>query len=82
LQDNEAGLDTRRMTLQEITFIGTYTYTPVDLQATLLKLHCGALGDLSWLEQRPLAQGPAAFDDLLNGRSAAPKIVLRPQPSV
>ncbi|MBT6274793.1 MAG: alcohol dehydrogenase catalytic domain-containing protein [Chromatiales bacterium] len=82
LQDNEPGLDTRRLTLQEITFIGTYTYSPVDLRAAISKLHRGALGDLSWLEQRPLAQGPAAFDDLLNGRSAAPKIVLRPQPSV
>ncbi len=78
LQDNDPGLDTRRITLQEITFIGTYTYTPVDLRATMLQLHRGGFGDLSWLEQRPLDDGAAAFDDLLHGRSAAPKIVLRP----
>jgi 2-desacetyl-2-hydroxyethyl bacteriochlorophyllide A dehydrogenase len=78
LQDNEPGLDVRRLTLQEITFIGTYTYTPLDLRATMMQLHLGGFGDLGWLEQRPLDDGPAAFDDLLNGRSAAPKIVLRP----
>ena len=78
LQDNEAGLDTRRLTLQEITFIGTYTYTQVDMRAALDALHRGAFGNLEWLEQRPLSEGASAFDDLLNGRSAAPKIVLRP----
>ena len=79
LQDNNEGLDTRRLTLQEITFVGTYTYTQVDMRASLEALHRGLFGDLKWLEQRPLSDGAAAFDDLLNGRSAAPKIVLRPE---
>ncbi len=78
LMDNDGGFDARRLTLQEITVIGTYTYTPVDMRAALKKLHVGAFGDLSWIEQRPLQQGPAAFRDLLHGRSGAPKIVLRP----
>ncbi len=34
LMDNEGSMDARAMTLREITFIGTYTYTPVDLRAT------------------------------------------------
>lgn len=78
LLDSDGAIDMRRITLQEITLIGTYTYTPVDLRATLGKLHRGAFGDLGWIEQRPLAAGAAAFDDLLHGRSAAPKIILRP----
>jgi 2-desacetyl-2-hydroxyethyl bacteriochlorophyllide A dehydrogenase len=78
LQDNNDGLDVRRITLQEVTFIGTYTYTQVDMRATLAQLHRGGFGDLSWLEQRSLNAGASAFDDLLHGRSAAPKIVLRP----
>jgi 2-desacetyl-2-hydroxyethyl bacteriochlorophyllide A dehydrogenase len=78
LLDNDGGVDVRRMTLQEITLIGTYTYTPVDLRSTVKKLHSGAFGDLGWVEQRSLSDGPGAFDDLLHGRSAAPKIVLRP----
>lgn len=77
LLDNQGNLDVRRMTLQEITFIGSYTYTPNDLRITLGKLHSGALGDLSWLQQRALADGAHAFEDLLQGKCAAPKIVLK-----
>jgi 2-desacetyl-2-hydroxyethyl bacteriochlorophyllide A dehydrogenase len=76
LMDNKGEMDVRSMTLREITFIGTYTYTPVDLQRTLQKLYSGALGSLEWVEQRPLAQGARAFDELNNGLCAAPKIVL------
>ena len=78
LLDNDAGIDARRMTLQEISLIGTYTYTTVDLRAAVVKLHTGAYGDLGWIEQRSLSDGAGAFDDLLHGRTAAPKIVLCP----
>ena len=78
LLDNDDGIDIRRMTLQEITLIGTYTYTPVDLRATVKKLYSGAFGDLDWVEQRSLSDGARAFDDLLHGRTGAPKIVLCP----
>lgn len=77
LMDNKGGMDIRRLTLQEITFIGCYTYSPVDMRVTLDKLHSGALGGLSWLEQRPLAEGAAAFRELLEGKCAAPKVVLQ-----
>jgi len=76
LMDSQGSLDVRAITLREITFIGSYTYTPLDLQVTLQKLYSGALGTLDWAEQRPLAQGAAAFKDLLKGQCAAPKIVL------
>ena len=76
LMDESGAIDVRRMTLQEITFIGCYTYTPLDLRITLDKLHSGALGKLDWLEQRPLADGAQAFTELLAGECAAPKIVL------
>ncbi len=78
LLDNDGGIDVRRMTLQEISLIGTYTYTAADLGATVNKLHSGALGDLGWVERRSLSDGAGAFDDLLHGRTAAPKIVLCP----
>ena len=78
LQDNEPGLDTRRMTLEEITFLGNYTYSPVDLRAAIAALYQGALGPLDWVETRLLADGAAAFRDIHEGRAAAPKIVLRP----
>ena len=78
LMDAAGELDIRKMTLSEVTFIGTYTYTPIDLRAAVRALHDGALGDLSWVEQRPLSAGAAAFTDLDHGRAAAAKIVLLP----
>jgi threonine dehydrogenase-like Zn-dependent dehydrogenase len=78
LQDNEPGLDTRRITLEEITFLGNYTYSAVDLRAAIQALYSGALGSLDWVETRPLSDGAAAFRDIHQGKAAAPKIVLRP----
>ena len=66
------------MTLEEITFLGNYTYSPVDLRAAIAALYQGALGPLDWVETRLLADGAAAFRDIHEGRAAAPKIVLRP----
>lgn len=79
LGDWASEIDMRRLTLAEITLIGTYTYTMADLHATARALHEGAFGDLAWVEERPLAEGARAFDDLHHGRSAAAKIVLRPR---
>ena len=78
LGEAEGGLDVRRMTLQEITFIGTYTYTPEDFRATAAAIFDGSLGALDWTETRALADGGEAFDDIRNGRNAAPKLVLIP----
>lgn len=78
LGDGVDGFDARRVTLQEITFVGAYTYTMIDFQATLAAMASGALGDLDWIQERTLADGVGAFDDLLAGRTGAAKIVLRP----
>jgi 2-desacetyl-2-hydroxyethyl bacteriochlorophyllide A dehydrogenase len=78
LGDGVDGFDARRVTLQEITFVGAYTYTMIDFQATLRAMASGALGDLDWIEERTLADGIGAFGDLLAGRTGAAKIVLRP----
>jgi threonine dehydrogenase-like Zn-dependent dehydrogenase len=78
LGEDTGGLDVRRMTLQEITFIGTYTYTAQDFRNTAQAIFDGRLGPLDWFETRPLADGPSAFHDLRNGAVAIPKIVLDP----
>ena len=70
------GYDIRRITLQEITITGSYCYTPDDFRAALHALAAGDLGTLGWVEQRPLAQGAAAFADLDAGQVSAAKIVL------
>ncbi|MEX0693064.1 MAG: alcohol dehydrogenase catalytic domain-containing protein [Rhodospirillales bacterium] len=78
LGDGVDGFDARRVTLQEITFVGAYTYTMIDFRATLAAMASGALGDLDWIEERSLADGVGAFGDLLAGRTGAAKIVLQP----
>jgi threonine dehydrogenase-like Zn-dependent dehydrogenase len=78
LQDNEPGLDTRRLTLEEITFLGNYTYSVTDLRAAIDLLYSGALGSLEWVESRALADGADAFRQIHEGSAAAAKIVLTP----
>lgn len=78
LQDNEPGLDTRRITLEEITFLGNYTYSAVDLRAAIQALYMGSLGPLDWVETRSLSDGASAFREIHEGKAAAPKIVLQP----
>lgn len=78
LQDWASEIDMRKLTLDEITLIGTYTYTMADLRATVTALDRGVFGDLAWVEERRLDQGAAAFRDLDAGASAAAKIVLTP----
>lgn len=73
-----AGLDIRRLTLQEISFIGTYTYTAQDFRDTCAAMFDGRLGPLDWVETRPLTDGSQAFRDIREGRVAAPKIILKP----
>ena len=80
LGEDTDGLDIRRMTLQEITFIGTYTYTAQDFRDTAAAIFDGRLGALDWIETRALSEGAAAFAELRAGRVAAPKIVLHPWP--
>ncbi|WP_420412163.1 alcohol dehydrogenase catalytic domain-containing protein [Roseibium sp.] len=74
----DGGLDIRRMTLQEITFIGTYTYTAEDFRETAQAMFDGRLGELNWVETRPLSDGQRAFADLRAGQVMVPKILLTP----
>lgn len=78
LGDAAGGLDIRRMTLQEITFIGAYTYTPQDFRDTAAAIFDGRLGALDWADIRLLEDGAEAFSDILDGRASAPKIILKP----
>jgi alcohol dehydrogenase len=78
LQDWASEMDMRKLTLAEITLLGTYTYSTVDLQATVNLLARNAFGDLAWVEKRSLEDGPQAFSDLHAGKTAAAKVLLKP----
>lgn len=75
LQDNEPGLDTRYLTLQEVTFKGTYCYTNQDFAEALDLLASGQINGQNFAEIRPLADGASGFMDIHNGK-APPKIIL------
>lgn len=72
------GLDIRRLTLQEIAFIGTYTYTAEDFRQTAEAIFTGRLGPLDWVETRPLSEGASAFTSIRAGKIPSPKIILKP----
>ena len=68
----------RRLTLQEITLVGTYCYTNKDFQQTIDMLTNKKLGPLNWIEYRELKQGAGAFKEIHDGTCVAPKIILIP----
>ena len=68
----------KKLTIQEITLVGTYCYTNMDFQKTLEILTEKKLGDLGWIEYRDLKKGPEAFNEIHNGTCVAPKIILIP----
>lgn len=78
LGSSSGGLDVRRLTLQEIAFIGTYTYTAQDFRDTAQAMFDGRLGALHWTQDWPLENGQAAFQAIRSGEVAAPKIILKP----
>ena len=78
LGSGEGGVDSRRLTLWEITFVGTYSYTAQDFRDTAQAMFDGRLGALDWIETRPLSEGARAFEDIRAGRVTAPKIILKP----
>lgn len=75
LQDNEAGLDTRRITLQQIHFTGSYCYSRNDFADAVQLLEDGFITGSGWVEVRGLEAGAKSFVDIHEGK-APPKIIL------
>jgi threonine dehydrogenase-like Zn-dependent dehydrogenase len=79
LLPGQDGLDVRKITLQEVTVMGSYCYTPTDFIHTVQALATQRLGALAWTEQCALSEGAAAFQRIDAGATPAAKIILRPQ---
>jgi threonine dehydrogenase-like Zn-dependent dehydrogenase len=78
LHEEESMLPANYIVRQEITLTGSFTYSDADFSRALARLAEGRVSlDGDWLEERPLAAGPAAFEELLAGATRAAKIVLR-----
>ena len=70
--------DFRKLTIQEITVVGTYCYTNEDFKKSINLLTEKKIGSLKWIEYRKLKEGAEAFEQIHNGTCVAPKIVLIP----
>ena len=78
LGDADAGIDVRRMTLQELRLTGSYTYTMKDFHETVQAMTRGQLGELNWFEEASLDDGLVCFERLSQGQVNVPKILLTP----
>ena len=76
VREDAASGDVRALTLRELSFLGAYCYTMADFRQAIALLRAGALGDLGWVERRPMSCGSRAFADIDAGTVAAAKIIL------
>ncbi|MCS6840690.1 MAG: galactitol-1-phosphate 5-dehydrogenase [Roseiflexus sp.] len=78
LHEEESVFAANHVVRQEITVVGSFAYSDTDFQRALDLLAMGRVSlDGDWLEERPLAAGPAAFEELIAGATRAVKIVLQ-----
>ena len=78
LTNSSGTFNFKKLTIQEVTLVGTYCYTRKDFEETLNILSEKRLGDLGWIEYRDLNKGADAFTEIHNGSCVAPKIILIP----
>jgi threonine dehydrogenase-like Zn-dependent dehydrogenase len=78
LTQPEGNFNFRKLTIQEITVIGTYCYTNKDFKKSIDILAKQELGPLKWIEYRDLKNGSEAFKQIHDGTCVAPKIILIP----
>ena len=78
LAGGTVGLDIRKMTLQDIRFSGSYTYTHEDFINTTNAIFSEKLGALGWIESHPLSHGSDLFCQLNDGKVSTPKVILIP----
>lgn len=77
LHDEESVLPTNYIIRQEITVTGSFAYIDEDFAKAIELLIRGVVQpSADWLEERTLSDGPAAFEELVNGKARTAKIVL------
>ena len=78
LHDEESLLAANYLIRQEVAITGSFAYTSAEFGTAVAMLRAGQLQpQADWLEERPLAEGAAAFAELVRGAARATKIVLR-----
>jgi len=78
LGHGNSDLPVNHLVRQEISLIGSYTYSHEDFQQAIALLQQGKIEIEGWTETRDLVHGPAAFQELAKGESEFAKIFLKP----
>jgi alcohol dehydrogenase len=79
LHDQEVALDIQKLTRAQISLIGAGNYPTTELRAAVKLLNTDLFADLSFIQLRPLDDGPRAFEELAAGAVANPKVILVPK---
>jgi 2-desacetyl-2-hydroxyethyl bacteriochlorophyllide A dehydrogenase len=78
LHDDASPLSSHEIIRREISLTGSYTYVAEDVARAVELLRTGVIDYSGWTEVRPLSEGPAAFDELVDRPGASAKILLTP----
>jgi 2-desacetyl-2-hydroxyethyl bacteriochlorophyllide A dehydrogenase len=78
LGHDKSALSVNHLVRQEISLIGSYTYSHADFQQAITLLQQGKIDIQGWTQIRDLTDGPAAFQELVEGKSNFSKIFLKP----
>lgn len=78
LTQAEGKFNFKKLTIQEITLVGTYCYTKEDFIKSINLITEKKLGSLDWINYRELKNGAAAFKEIHDGKCISPKIILIP----
>lgn len=75
---DQSSLPVNHLVRQEISLIGSYTYTHEDFGQAVGLLQQNKVTAAGWSELRSLGDAPVAFRELVDGKSAYSKIILTP----
>lgn len=75
---DETVVPINHMIRSEVDVKGSFCYSRQDFQDALDLLAAGKVSESGWTEIRPLSDGPRSFQELVSGRCAAGKILLKP----
>jgi 2-desacetyl-2-hydroxyethyl bacteriochlorophyllide A dehydrogenase len=78
LHEAETAFPVNDMVRNETLIAGSFAYRVESFERALALLNAGVLVPGPWLVERPLEDGPGAFEQLLRGDVSAAKIVLTP----
>ncbi|MFD2327738.1 zinc-binding dehydrogenase [Cohnella sp. GCM10020058] len=78
LGHGKSELPMNHLVRQEISLIGSYTYSHEDFRQAVALLIRGNIAIEGWTQTRPLDEGASAFRELAEGKSPFSKIFLKP----